>query len=90
MSFVLQVSRIKLLHHLDLNVKSKIFLNIPEKSKCFSFFLEENTLQIIFNGVVDHEYVNVDKFFKIVLKCSFKRSNKVKISNLPMVTVTVM
>ena len=90
MSFVLQVSRIKLLHHIDLNVKSNIFLNIPEKLKCFSFFLEENTLQIIFNGVVAPEYVNLDKFFRIVLKCSFKRSNKFKISNLPMVTVTVI
>ena len=29
-------------------------------------------------------------FFRIVLKCSFKRSNKFKISNLPMVTVTVI
>ena len=68
----------------------QIFLKIQEKSKDFSPFLDEITLQNIFNGVVSHENVNVKKFFEMwsslinkmqgknVFKFSFKRSDKVK------------
>ena len=68
----------------------QIFLKIQEKSKHFSPFLDEITLQNIFNGVVSHENVNVKNFFEMwsslinkmqgknVFKFSFKRSDKVK------------